>query len=163
MGAKAGEPMHSGERDSASKEVAASVADLERLPGRVVQGGTIYLVSRIATQAFSWLITLYTARLLSPDDYGLIAIVAILIGLADVLTFAGLGRALIHKSDLEAGDASQAFTISAALAVGTYCIVWFAAPAVAQHVSRAVVSTAKYFAPKLLAYSASATKTSNFS
>jgi O-antigen/teichoic acid export membrane protein len=46
---------------------------------------------------FSWIATLIVIRLLSPDDYGLMAISMVLITIAGILNDLGLNAALIQK------------------------------------------------------------------
>ena len=46
---------------------------------------------------FSWIVTLIVIRLLSPDDYGLMAISMVLITIAGILNDLGLNAALIQK------------------------------------------------------------------
>src|SRR5262249_9198185 len=71
---------------------------------RAIRGGTIFLVSRLATQLFVWCVTLIVARLLSPFDYGLMTTGLIFVGLADLLSEAGIGKALVQKERLEPSD-----------------------------------------------------------
>ena len=55
-----------------------------------------------ATQRiFSWAVTLIVIRLLSPDDYGLMAISMVLINIAGILDDLGLNAALIQRDHLE--------------------------------------------------------------
>ena len=45
---------------------------------------------RIISQIFTWAATLIVIRLLSPEDYGLMALAGIVIGLLDILDDMGL-------------------------------------------------------------------------
>ncbi len=40
---------------------------------------------RVISQIFTWVATLLVIRLLSPEDYGLMALAAVVIGLLDIL------------------------------------------------------------------------------
>ena len=52
---------------------------------------------RITAQLISLLVSIILARLLSPDEYGAVAIVMIFITLANVFVSSGFGNALIQK------------------------------------------------------------------
>ena len=59
-------------------------------------GGT-----RLLGQAVTWLITIVVIRLLTPDDYGLLALAAVFVGFLFVLAEAGLGAALVQAPQLD--------------------------------------------------------------
>jgi O-antigen/teichoic acid export membrane protein len=107
-----------------------------RLCRRAVRGGTIFLVTRLGIQGFQWIVTLFLARLLLPDDYGLMATAGVLLGLAETVAEAGLGRALIQKKAVTATEQAQAFTLGLLLSVGLYGALWGLAPLAAQHLER---------------------------
>ncbi|MFW2441054.1 MAG: oligosaccharide flippase family protein, partial [Arenicellales bacterium] len=52
---------------------------------------------RIATDGVGFVVTIILARLLEPSDFGLIAMVMVIIGIASVFTDIGLGSALIQR------------------------------------------------------------------
>src|SRR5207249_2341460 len=82
-------------------------ADTDRLRRRAVRGGTLLLAARLGTQLFQWSVTLVVVRLLEPDDYGMMTAGVLFVGLADMLSEAGIGKALIHKQDLIRADLAQ--------------------------------------------------------
>jgi O-antigen/teichoic acid export membrane protein len=67
---------------------------------RVVNAVAISGVSRLVIQLISLGYTITLARLLAPDDFGLIAMVVVFTGFADLLADVGLGSALIQKKDV---------------------------------------------------------------
>lgn len=56
-------------------------------------------VDRFGQQAVQFFIGILLARLLSPDDYGLIGMIMIFATLSFVLVESGFGQALIRKKD----------------------------------------------------------------
>src|SRR5438128_2535951 len=94
-----------------------SVATLRR---RVARGGMLLIGTRVLTQVFVWVCTLLIARFLTPADYGLMSIGLLLVGLADLLAEAGIGRALIQKEGLQPRDVDEAFTLNFLLALALY-------------------------------------------
>ena len=54
-------------------------------------------VGKFARHATSFIVTIFLARLLEPSDFGLIAMVMVIVGLAFIFTDVGLGSALIQR------------------------------------------------------------------
>ena len=51
---------------------------------------------RVISQIFTWVATLLVIRLLSPEDYGLMALAAVVIGLLDILDDMGLALLILN-------------------------------------------------------------------
>lgn len=66
---------------------------------------------KLGTQVISWAITLIVMRLLTPDDYGLLAMATVFIAFMLMLSEAGLGPALIQKQDLDEASLRSVFAI----------------------------------------------------
>ncbi len=85
--------------------------------GRTVRGGTI----TIAAEAIKFIITMGSlpilARLLSPDDYGLIAMVMVIASLATEFTHMGLSAATIQQKDITREQISTLFWVNALIGV----------------------------------------------
>lgn len=83
---------------------------------------------RITAQLVSFIVSLVLARVLLPDDYGVVAILMIFINIANVFVSAGLSSALIQKKDADQLDFSTCFYASFILAVIVYGTLFFTAP-----------------------------------
>lgn len=66
------------------------------------------------------------ARLLSPDDFGVVAIATVIIAFFSIFTDMGLGAAVIQKKDLTEEDLSDIFSFSVWMGVGL-SVLFFAA------------------------------------
>lgn len=75
-----------------------------------------------ATQIVSWAVTLVVARLLTPADYGLMGMATVYMGLARIVSEAGLAAAIIQARDLDAEGAAQLGGLAAALGIAL-CLV----------------------------------------
>lgn len=64
---------------------------------KAISGILWKLAERTGAQAITFLLSIILARLLSPNDYGVIAILLVFITIADVFVNAGFGSALIQK------------------------------------------------------------------
>jgi PST family polysaccharide transporter len=105
----------------ATPEQAAQAAGLAR---RAVRGGAVLMAARLAMQGFVWAVSLLVARLLLPDDYGLMTAGMVFLGLADLLAEAGVGKALVQRRDLAAADVARAFTLSLLLSALLYAMLF---------------------------------------
>jgi PST family polysaccharide transporter len=70
------------------------------------------------------------ARLLTPQDFGAIALITVITGFAAIFSEFGLGAALVQQKELSHGDVSSAFRLSVALGGGLSILLWLAAPLV---------------------------------
>lgn len=75
--------------------------------------------------------TAVLARLLTPDDYGLIAMVAVVSGFIDVIKDAGLSMATVQRSAINHEQVSTLFWANAALGVLTMVVLAVSAPLIA--------------------------------
>lgn len=64
---------------------------------------------KFASQVFSWIITILVARILTPDDYGLMTKATVITGYAMIFSELGLGSAIIQRSKLTEKELSSVF------------------------------------------------------
>lgn len=101
-----------------------------------VLGGMFWkFAERLLTQGVSFVISLILARLLSPDDHGLISLVQVFLNLAAVFISCGFSTALIQKKDADDTDFSTIFFCSLACSVLIYGVLFCVAPLVADFYS----------------------------
>ncbi len=98
------------------------------------------MAESFAGQAIAFLVFLLMARLLSPADFGLIALANIYVLIVQYLIFQGLGQAIIQFEDLDDEHLNTVFWINLAAAFGFVFLTWvlsdsiadwFSAPALA--------------------------------
>ncbi|WP_047394911.1 lipopolysaccharide biosynthesis protein [Cetobacterium sp. ZOR0034] len=89
------------------------------------------LLERTGIQGIQFVIQIVLARLLSPKDYGVIAIIMIFIALANVFIQSGFSTALIQKKNTDELDYSSVFYLSLGLAGILYFILYLCAPIIA--------------------------------
>jgi O-antigen/teichoic acid export membrane protein len=99
----------------------------EGIAGRAIRGGVVMAAARLLVQGFAWAVSFLVARLLEPQDYGVITWGTVFLGLAEILAEAGIGRALVQKEELAPGDADQMFTAGLTLAGGAYLVLLLSA------------------------------------
>ena len=89
------------------------------------------LLERISSQVVTFVISIVLARILMPDDYGIIAIVLVFINIANVIVDGGLSTALVQKKEADRTDFSTIFWVSILLATLLYGILYVGAPLIA--------------------------------
>ena len=87
----------------------------ESLKNTTTKGILWSAVERFSVQGVQFVIMMVMARLLTPDDYGLIGMLAIFIAVAQSLIDSGFSQALIRKQDRTETDNSTVFYFNIAL------------------------------------------------
>lgn len=90
---------------------------------------------RFGTQIVQFVLSIIIARLLTPAEYGIIAILMIFISIATIFVQSGLTSALIQKKDIQVADFSFVFFYSLLLALLLYVVLYFSAPYIATYFS----------------------------
>lgn len=72
------------------------------------------------------------ARLLCPDDFGIMAIIMVFVSIADVIVDGGLGNALIQKSNLRSSDINTVFTSNICISLFFYLIIFILSPFISE-------------------------------
>ncbi|MBO5836928.1 MAG: lipopolysaccharide biosynthesis protein [Oscillospiraceae bacterium] len=86
---------------------------------------------RFAAQGVSIVVSIVLARLLSPEEYGIIPLTTIFISLCNAFVTSGFGSALIQKKDADDLDYSSCFYTSLGVSILLYGVMFFAAPYIA--------------------------------
>ncbi len=85
-------------------------------------------LEKIGAKLVSFIVSIILARLLLPEDYGVLAIVLVFVNIFDAFVTHGLGNALIQKKDTDQKDFSTLFYFQLVLAFVLYLILFFLAP-----------------------------------
>ncbi|MGM0494380.1 MAG: lipopolysaccharide biosynthesis protein [Armatimonadota bacterium] len=80
-------------------------------------------------------ISIVLARLLMPADFGIVAMAAMVTGLAGIFRTLGLGQALVQRDEITAEHTRSAFWGTAVMAIVLYAAMFFAAPYVGAYFS----------------------------
>ena len=84
-------------------------------------------LERGGVQIIQFVVSILIARMLTPHDYGSVALLSIFISIATVFVQSGLSTALIQKKDTDETDYSSVFYYSVVLALIVYIILFFSA------------------------------------
>ena len=107
------------------------MAENSNLKKQVLSGLTWKFGERIIAQGVSFVVSLVLARMLMPEQYGVVALVLVFINLANVFVTNGLGESLIQKKDADSKDFSTMFFCSLFFSIILYGILFLSAPGIA--------------------------------
>jgi len=108
----------------------------QSLKDKTVKGVAWSGIENVAQYAVSFVVSIVLARLLSPDDYGLIGIIAIFTAISTALVNSGFSTALIRRTDLTDDDYNTTFYVNLVLSAVVYVIIYFGAPYIASFFNR---------------------------
>lgn len=89
-------------------------------------------IQRILLQVVQFILGIILARILSPKEYGTMAILMVFMILAQVFIDSGLTKALIQKVDRTEEDKATMFFFNVGVGVVCYLLIWFLAPLFAE-------------------------------
>lgn len=98
---------------------------------RAVKGVIWSGIERFSVQIVQFVITIILARILSPSDFGLLALVMVVINILQVFNEVGFGAALMQKLDRDELDFSTVFVFNMILGIVLYGLVYLCAPYIA--------------------------------
>ena len=101
----------------------------------VIKGLKVGAMLRLAAQIFTWLNTLILIRLLTPDDYGLMAMTMAFIGIFALMGDFGIGKAIIQAEELTPSLMRQAFTVNILSCLTFFFLFFTIAPLIADFFS----------------------------
>lgn len=87
---------------------------------------------RCGAQLVTFIVSIVLARILSPNDYGTIALVTVFITILQVFIDSGLSTALIQKKDADDLDFSSVFYFNLIVCIILYLLMFYSAPYIAK-------------------------------
>ena len=89
-------------------------------------------LERVGSYGIGFVVSIVLARRLSPEEFGVIAIMMVFITLSNVFIDSGFSTALIQKKDMEEADCCSVFYINIAMSLVLYGILYLASPYIAE-------------------------------
>ncbi len=86
---------------------------------------------KIGGQGIAFIASIFLSRLLEPEDFGLVAMVSVVIGMAQIFTDIGLGGALVQRRRVLPVHYSSVFYFNITLAILLTSATFFSAPLIA--------------------------------
>lgn len=101
------------------------------MKGRATRSVFWSAIERFSVQGIQFLLTIIIARLVSPSDYGLIAMLGIFLAIAQAFIDSGFSNALIQKQDRTNVDFYTVFYFNIIVGLAVYILLYIAAPYIA--------------------------------
>jgi len=103
----------------------------QSLKDKTVKGVAWSGIDNVVQYAVSFIVSIVLARILSPDDYGLLGIIAIFTVICSALMDGGISSALIRKKNATADDYNTIFFVNLIMSILLYCIIFVCSPLIA--------------------------------
>lgn len=113
----------------------------DNLKQKTKKGLVWSMIERFATQGVQFLFGIILARLLSPNDYGVIAMPLVFLAIAQCIIDSGFSTALIRKPELTEDDLSTAFYFNLGVGILCYAVLFFTSPLIADFYHTPILSS----------------------
>lgn len=90
------------------------------------------LTSRMGTRFSIFVVGIILARILTPEDFGLVAMLGVFFAVSSSLVDSGFTQALIREKEISEKDKSTTFYINIITSIVLYVILWFSSPLIAR-------------------------------
>lgn len=108
----------------------------QSLKDKTVKGVGWNAVDRVANYGIGFVVSIVLARLLSPEEYGLLGIIAIFTAIFNIILDSGLSTALIRKDRVTDIDYSTVFWTNLALSFVLTATLYLGSPIIGQFFNR---------------------------
>lgn len=106
---------------------------------QAISGLVWTFAQQFGNQIVSFIISIILARLLLPEEFGLIGMVLVFITIGQALSDAGLTQSLIRDKKVDQEDLSTVFFFNLAASIMVYFLIFFAAPFIADFYNQEVL------------------------
>ena len=97
-------------------------------------------LNQFSNYGIQFIIGIFMARLLSPEDYGITALPGVFMAVAGIFAGAGFGTAMVRKPELTEEDLATSFYYSTAVGIICYIILCIASPWIADFYNAPVLT-----------------------
>ncbi len=109
--------------------------------GRQAVSSTLWSAADVVLrQGLQLGITIALARLLGPEEFGLVAIIHLFTGIATVFVNSGLSMALVQRETIDRTDESTVFWFNLTMGASMTGLLWFASPVIAEFFSQPILA-----------------------
>ena len=108
----------------------------ESLKDKTVKGVAWSGIDNVVQMGVSFVVSIILARLLSPDDYGLLGLIVVFTAVCQALINGGFTTALIRKKDATDDDYNTVFISNLGMSLLLYAIIYLCSPAIANFFER---------------------------
>lgn len=107
---------------------------------KTIRGVGWSALDNVAYFSVTFLVSVVIARLLTPEDFGLLGLTTIFTTISNTLVNGGFSAALIRKKDVSENDYNTVFFINLSASLFIYIILFFIAPLIANFFGKVVLT-----------------------
>ncbi|WP_028896080.1 lipopolysaccharide biosynthesis protein [Prevotella sp. HUN102] len=111
----------------------------KNLKQKTTQGLLWSSIDRFSSQGIQFIFSIFLARLLSPNDYGIVAMTIIFFAIAQTFVDSGFSGALVRKNERTEEDFSTCFYFNIIIGILCYCILYFTSPIIAKFYNQPIL------------------------
>ena len=100
----------------------------ESLKQKTLNGVIWSFLERFSVQGIQFILQIFMARLLTPEDYGVVAMLAIFIAISQSFIDSGFSNALIQKVDRDEKDYATVFYFNILIGFVVYLLLFISSP-----------------------------------
>lgn len=112
----------------------------ESLKQKTTKGLFWSSVERFSNQGVQFFFSIILARLLSPSDYGIVAMVVIFFAIAQTFVDSGFSNAIVRKKDRTESDLSTCFYFNILIGFVFYILLFLCSPFIAEFYGQPILS-----------------------
>ena len=135
--------------------------DIQKIKQTAFTGLIWQLANKMGTNGMQILTYIILARLLQPEDFGIIAIVVVFINFSNILVNSGFGTALVQSKNVDDIDYSSVLNMSIIIAFIFYLIIFFTAPFIAAYYNQdSIVGVLRIYSISIIFFAINGVQTS---
>ena len=97
---------------------------MQKIEKKTAQGFVFKFLERVGAKGIYFIVSILLARIIVPDEYGIIALAMVFIEICDIFVSHGFGNALVVNQDSDDVDFSTCFYFSFFLSLILYGTIW---------------------------------------
>jgi len=98
---------------------------------KLISGVIWEAVGRYSALGIQFIVTIIIARILTPDEFGVIGLLTVFIALGQIFLDSGFSQALIQKKETSEVELSSVYFVNMIVGIFLYLILFFSSPFIA--------------------------------
>ncbi|PCE62609.1 lipopolysaccharide biosynthesis protein [Sediminicola luteus] len=98
-------------------------------------------IEKFGSQIVRFILGILLARILDPNDYGLIGLLVVFTSVAQIFIDSGFSKALIQRNDKNPKEIGTAFSFNLIVAIGFYALLFVSAPLIANYYEQHILTS----------------------
>lgn len=111
------------------------------LKEKTVRGVGWSAIDNVVEYGVQFIVSIVLARILSPDDYGLLGLIVIFTAIGNAIIGGGFFSALVRKKEITEDDYNTVFIVNLCVSLFLYGIIYFCSPLIARFFGRVELIT----------------------